>query len=48
MSVGNHIAQATLSLYHHYESTRAGIMAIQESHKKTAIKTKLGEVAARL
>ena len=49
-SVGNYIAQAALSLYQHYELTapaRTGIMAIQECHNKIALKTKLGEVAAR-
>ena len=50
-SVGNHIAQAALSLYQHYDltlSARAGIMAIQECHNLIVLKTKLGEVAARL
>ena len=52
MSEGNnYIAQAALSLYKHYESTppaRAGIMVIQDCQNKIVLKTKLGEVVARL
>lgn len=50
-TVGIYLAQAALSLYQHYGLTPlvcGGIMAIQESHNKFALKTKLGEVAARL